>query len=78
MVVSAVAVGGCGWSQSPSFDPRQIEQMQIENARQEFELIDPMDIAMVDIDDTVSIEKERRPRPLAWRARAFCDQSWCL
>src|SRR5438045_2279801 len=35
LAVSAVLVGGCGWSQTPSFDPKRIEQMQIENARQE-------------------------------------------
>src|SRR6266566_1224671 len=35
LVVSAVVVGGCGWSQSPTFDPKQIERMQVENARQE-------------------------------------------
>src|SRR5688500_3111054 len=32
---AAALVGGCGFSQTPPFDPRRIEQMQIEHARQE-------------------------------------------
>src|SRR4051812_24261445 len=35
LVVSAILVGGCGWSQTPAFNPKQIERMQVENARQE-------------------------------------------
>src|ERR1041385_9225505 len=37
MVLLAVAalVSGCGFSQPPPFDPKRIEQIQIENARQE-------------------------------------------
>jgi outer membrane protein len=35
VVVGAILVGGCGWSQTPRFDPKRIERMQIENARQE-------------------------------------------
>src|ERR1043165_6164663 len=35
LLAGAALVSGCGFSQQPPFDPKRIEQIQIENARQE-------------------------------------------
>src|SRR5205809_336602 len=35
LLAGAALVGGCGFSQPPPFDPKRIEQIQIENAREE-------------------------------------------
>src|SRR2546421_752764 len=35
LLAVAALVSGCGFSQPPPFDPKRIEQIQIENARQE-------------------------------------------
>src|SRR6185295_5969021 len=35
VVIGAVFVAGCGWSQTPVFDPKRIERMQVDSARQE-------------------------------------------
>jgi len=35
LLAGAALVSGCGFSQPPPFDPKRIEQIQIENARQE-------------------------------------------
>src|SRR3954453_14681488 len=34
-VIGAILVEGCGWSPTPTFDPKRIERMQVESARQE-------------------------------------------
>ena len=35
---------------------------QIEDARDELELLAPVHVAVVDVDDAVAVEKQRRPR----------------
>src|SRR3954454_15402747 len=35
LLAGAALVSGCGFSQPPPFDPKRIEQIQIENAREE-------------------------------------------
>src|SRR2546427_1994890 len=35
LLAGAALVSGCGFSQPPPFDPKRIEQIQIDNAREE-------------------------------------------
>jgi outer membrane protein len=63
LLVGAALLSGCGFSQAPPFDPKRIEQIQIQNAREEnAQPLPPMPRAL----EPSMNEEKREPSPLPY------------